>query len=162
MLKYLHEHECPWDKVTYWAAAVGGHLEVLKYAHENGCPGWNENLYQELCDIVESRLLSRNTNKVSKKQSICREKGGLQGNTPVREREHIINPSQYHTTESFPAACPLCVHFMKVICINYKVISKVVLVLCYRRFGPMVLYSRRMTGTLEGGIIPISVAIMVM
>ena len=61
MLKYLHEHECPWDKVTYWAAAVGGHLEVLKYAHENGCPGWNENLYHELCDIVERRLRSRNS-----------------------------------------------------------------------------------------------------
>ena len=41
VLKYLHENGCPWDKSTCERAAIGGHLNVLKYAHENGCP-WDE------------------------------------------------------------------------------------------------------------------------
>ena len=36
-LKYAHENECPWDKETCSSAAESGHLECLKYAHENGC-----------------------------------------------------------------------------------------------------------------------------
>ena len=31
-------HGCPWDVFTCKNAARGGHLDVLKYAHENGCP----------------------------------------------------------------------------------------------------------------------------
>ena len=42
VLKYLHENGCPWNEDTCWHAAEGGHLEVLKYAHEKGCP-WDEN-----------------------------------------------------------------------------------------------------------------------
>jgi len=38
VLKYLHEKGCPWDRWTCAKAALGGHLEVLKYAHEKGCP----------------------------------------------------------------------------------------------------------------------------
>ena len=41
VLKYLHENGCPWGEYTCRSAAEGGHLEVLKYAHENGCP-WDE------------------------------------------------------------------------------------------------------------------------
>ncbi|ATZ81196.1 ankyrin repeat domain-containing protein [Bodo saltans virus] len=37
-LKYLHENDCPWDEETCEYAASKGHLECLKYAHENGCP----------------------------------------------------------------------------------------------------------------------------
>ena len=40
-LKYLHENGYPWDKWTCRAAAEGDHLECMKYLHENGCP-WNE------------------------------------------------------------------------------------------------------------------------
>lgn len=29
---------CPWDKSTYKAAADNGHLELLAWAHANGCP----------------------------------------------------------------------------------------------------------------------------
>ena len=39
-LKYLHENGCPWDESTCEAAAEGGHLECFKYLHENGRP-WN-------------------------------------------------------------------------------------------------------------------------
>ena len=37
-LKYAHENGCPWDEWTCSMAAFNGHLECLKYAHENGCP----------------------------------------------------------------------------------------------------------------------------
>ena len=37
VLKYAHENGCPWNEYTCEAAAEGGHLDVLKYAHENGC-----------------------------------------------------------------------------------------------------------------------------
>ena len=40
-MKYLHENGCPWDKSVCEAAAEGGHLESLKYLYENGCP-WSE------------------------------------------------------------------------------------------------------------------------
>ncbi|KAK3243983.1 hypothetical protein CYMTET_46390 [Cymbomonas tetramitiformis] len=65
MLKWAHEHGCPWDASTcrdaaaggylgccsgresmaapwpqHQVAAFGGHLEVLQWAHEHGCP-WN-------------------------------------------------------------------------------------------------------------------------
>ena len=36
-LKYVHEQGCEWDADTCEAAARGGHLECLKYAHEQGC-----------------------------------------------------------------------------------------------------------------------------
>ena len=38
VLKYAHEHGCPWNWQTCANAAENGHLEVVKYAHENGCP----------------------------------------------------------------------------------------------------------------------------
>ena len=37
-LKYLHENGCPWDKWSCEFASKNGHLEILKYLHENGCP----------------------------------------------------------------------------------------------------------------------------
>ena len=37
-LKYAHENGCPWDEWTCIYAAMNGHLDCLKYAHENGCP----------------------------------------------------------------------------------------------------------------------------
>ncbi|CAB9515262.1 ankyrin repeat protein [Seminavis robusta] len=38
ILKYAHENGCPWDKSTCSSAARGGHLEILKFARDNGCP----------------------------------------------------------------------------------------------------------------------------
>ena len=40
-LQYAHEHNCPWGKCTCSEAAAGGHLNCLQYAHEHGCP-WDE------------------------------------------------------------------------------------------------------------------------
>ena len=37
-LKYLHENGWQWNKYTCFRAASTGHLDCLKYAHENGCP----------------------------------------------------------------------------------------------------------------------------
>jgi len=36
-LKYAHENGCPWDQSTTAYAALSDHLNCLKYAHENGC-----------------------------------------------------------------------------------------------------------------------------
>ena len=41
MVKFLHEKGCPWDADTTKGAAGGGHLDMLKFLHEKGCP-WNE------------------------------------------------------------------------------------------------------------------------
>ena len=38
MLKYAHEEGCPWDKRTCSRAAEEGHKEVLEWAIANGCP----------------------------------------------------------------------------------------------------------------------------
>ena len=37
-LRYAHENGCPWNWKTCAHAAANGHLKCLKYAHENGCP----------------------------------------------------------------------------------------------------------------------------
>jgi hypothetical protein len=37
-LKFLHEQGCPWDERTVLNATRNGHLECLKYLHEQGCP----------------------------------------------------------------------------------------------------------------------------
>jgi hypothetical protein len=34
---WLREHEFPWDTEVMHAAAYEGHLEILRYAHENEC-----------------------------------------------------------------------------------------------------------------------------
>jgi hypothetical protein len=39
VLKYAHENGCPWNELICANAARYGHLEVLKYLHQNGCPG---------------------------------------------------------------------------------------------------------------------------
>jgi len=36
-LKYLHEQGCKWDEWTCIYAGYNGHLACLQYAHENGC-----------------------------------------------------------------------------------------------------------------------------
>lgn len=36
-LKYAHENGCRWTKRTCSHAAAGGHLDCLEYAHEHGC-----------------------------------------------------------------------------------------------------------------------------
>ena len=41
VLKWLRENGCPWDAQTCAAAAEGGHLDVLKWLRNQGCP-WDE------------------------------------------------------------------------------------------------------------------------
>lgn len=49
VLKWAHENGCPWDCACVYAAG-GGHLLLLKWARENGCP-WNE----RTCSSVATR-----------------------------------------------------------------------------------------------------------
>ena len=39
ILKYAHEKGFPWDEFTCSGAASNGHLEILKYAHEMDANG---------------------------------------------------------------------------------------------------------------------------
>jgi hypothetical protein len=38
VLKWARENGCPWDELTCAWAAKSGHIEVLKWARANGCP----------------------------------------------------------------------------------------------------------------------------
>ena len=38
VLKWLRDNGCPWDASTCFQAASGGHLNVLKWLRNNGCP----------------------------------------------------------------------------------------------------------------------------
>ena len=38
VLQWVHENGCPWDEDTCWCAAQGGHLEALQWLRANGCP----------------------------------------------------------------------------------------------------------------------------
>jgi len=43
VLKWARKNGCPWGKWTCITAVQNGHLEVLKWARENGCP-WDEDI----------------------------------------------------------------------------------------------------------------------
>ncbi len=38
VLQWARQNGCPWNELTCTEAAKGGHLEVLQWARENGCP----------------------------------------------------------------------------------------------------------------------------
>jgi len=38
-LQWARERDCPWDDWTCKYAAEEGHLEVLRWAIDHGCPG---------------------------------------------------------------------------------------------------------------------------
>jgi len=40
-LKWLRSEGCPWNKMTCYAAAEGGHLEMLKWLRSEACP-WDK------------------------------------------------------------------------------------------------------------------------
>jgi hypothetical protein len=42
VLKYLHEHDCPWDSKTLLVARRDDQIECLNYAIEQKCPGWEQ------------------------------------------------------------------------------------------------------------------------
>jgi len=66
VLKYLHEHGCPWNDNAYDYAALYGNLDIFKYLYENGCP-WNadythahgyaeENGYDDILKYIENNI----------------------------------------------------------------------------------------------------------
>ena len=44
ILKWARENGCPWDDLTCTYAAAGGHLDILKWALENSCPYGSERI----------------------------------------------------------------------------------------------------------------------
>jgi len=49
-LRYAHENGCAWHPKTTYTAALNGHLECLKYAHENGCRWHSRTTYNAACN----------------------------------------------------------------------------------------------------------------
>ena len=45
-LRYAHQNGCPWDDAVCVGAAKNNQLECLRYAHEHGCP-WDERTCNE-------------------------------------------------------------------------------------------------------------------
>jgi hypothetical protein len=45
VLQWARQNGCEWDKWTCSYAAGRGHLEVLQWAHQNGCP-WDEETWE--------------------------------------------------------------------------------------------------------------------
>jgi len=41
VLQWAHGNGCPWDEQTCYWAVTGGHLDVPRWAREKGCP-WSE------------------------------------------------------------------------------------------------------------------------
>ncbi len=50
VLKYAHENGCSWNERTCTWAAMGGHLAVLKYAREHGCP-WDRTECRDIANL---------------------------------------------------------------------------------------------------------------
>ena len=44
VLKWARQNGCPWNEETCWEAAGQGHLEMLQWARANGCP-WDVNTW---------------------------------------------------------------------------------------------------------------------
>jgi len=40
VLKYLHEYGCPWDSDTFLYARECDRIDCFNYAIEKKCPGW--------------------------------------------------------------------------------------------------------------------------
>ena len=55
VLKWARENGCDWEEYTSIYAASNGHLEVLKWAIENGCP----------IDIVECVKIAKENNHLN-------------------------------------------------------------------------------------------------
>jgi len=70
-LKYAHENGCPWDKYTCEYAAYNGHLECLKYAHENGCPWGADTCINAVTNGHLECLKYAHENGCSWDESIC-------------------------------------------------------------------------------------------
>ena len=57
-LKLLRENNSPWDEGTCCAAAAGGHIHVLEWAHANGCP-CRMNTYQSAAAFRVVEVVAR-------------------------------------------------------------------------------------------------------
>ena len=57
VLQWAHANGCPWKEETCQTAAQGGHLEMLQWAHANGCP-WDERTCAEATSNGHFELLS--------------------------------------------------------------------------------------------------------
>ena len=59
VLKYAHENGCPWNEETCAIAAEYGHLDILKYLHKNGCP-WDGRTWSSAYEKPIKKWLRKN------------------------------------------------------------------------------------------------------
>lgn len=64
LLKYAHESGCPWDSMTIFFAAKNGHLECVKYAHQNGCPFDEKVIYLDHTGTILKLLNKRKIHEI--------------------------------------------------------------------------------------------------
>ena len=79
-LKYAHENGCEWNVWTTLKAAYNGHLDCLRYAIENGCPYDSEN---ELAEIKQVTIDIQTTKNIIST--------GLENDINKNVINHIIN-----------------------------------------------------------------------
>ena len=52
VLQWCRENGCPWDDATCYYAANGGHLNVLQWCLESGCP-WRKDECRSIADSCD-------------------------------------------------------------------------------------------------------------
>jgi len=94
VLKFLHENGCSWNEETCKAAAEKGHLDVLKYAWENGCPwDWRtwEGVKESTLEWLKAALAARKAENAKRLDKL-----------PKKVWEKIL--SNLHENDLFPLA----------------------------------------------------------
>lgn len=51
-----YENGCTWNKYICFSAIMGGHMDILKYLHENGC-NFNSNDHQLANKFGQSNMI---------------------------------------------------------------------------------------------------------
>ena len=60
LLQWAHEQGCPWNATICKLAAQGGHLDSLKYLHDHGCP-WYGDTCEAAAGVATSTASSTRT-----------------------------------------------------------------------------------------------------
>jgi hypothetical protein len=56
LLQWAREHGCPWDALTYFFALDGEHEEVLRWARDHDCP-WDGSMIHAAVEYGSMNVL---------------------------------------------------------------------------------------------------------
>jgi len=68
ILKYLHENGCPWNEKSFELASLNGNLKCLQYLHENGVLGMENVVNYSI--FFRELLLNKVSDYKGQKQSL--------------------------------------------------------------------------------------------